>query len=567
MVHNKRRWQRSHKMLSLMSVTLLLLMMLSACGDPQVQSQASTDKAELNKAIAHAQSVGVPNTLLSPILKQVNKLSNTNEPLTLFSSQSATDYYSNVAKNYQTLTVQVRGLEYQSTQQSGHQASLDIKGFSSLLSQRQSQGYVEVNNFTNTMSQVQNEMNQAQYPKQFLAVSQKAQTATDALKLLGTANDDLMSFKGLIKTLKDSNLDTTSLDKQAAEDVQQFRTAVTPADFHKIIAKLSAQSQTANTVSTQAVPYLGQYKLGLYQDSINKVKSYGGNPDQYQKQHDTDKTLLDDGNFVKFSAQLNRDMTDIRLPLLQLQATHDVTQLLNETKSWGHAHQYHDDWNGQSYDQAYDYWNGTLYDLNTNLSYAQTTDDFQAIIDETKDQRTLFTGMQTDAVDNTPYNAVHQSDLMLMKAFNATKGKVILASLYQDALRVYQDGKLIHSIQVVSGMPEKPSPPGVTIVSNRQSPATFKSFEKDKNSPFYYPDTKINYAMMYHTGEYYFHDSWWRADDDYGPGKQFPHYAPAANNEGTHGCINMTQNEAAWLWDFTTPKDPNGADTITAIVY
>ncbi|WP_161982518.1 L,D-transpeptidase [Dictyobacter alpinus] len=550
-----------------MSVTLLLLMMLSACGDPQVQSQASTDKGEFDKAIAHAQSVGVPDTLLNPIRAQANKLSGTHEPVTLFSSQPATNYYSNVAKNYQTLTLQVRGLEYQSTQQYGHQASIDLKSFSSLLSQRQSQGYVEAQNFANTLTQVQQQMNQAQFPRQFIDVSQKAQEATESLKLLGTANDSLMSFKGLIKTLKDSNLDTTALEKQADEDVQQFRVANKPSDFHQIIKQLSAQTQTANTISTQAVPYLGQYRLGLYKTSIDKVKSFGGNPDQYQKQYDSDKALLDSGNFVKFSAQLEKDMTDIRLPLLQLQATHDVNQLMTDTKNWGHAHQYHDSWNGQSYDQAYDYWNGTLYDLQSQLSYAQTSDDFQAIIDGAKDQRTLFEGMQTDAGDTSPYNVAHQSDLTLMKAFNATKGKVILASLYNGALRVYQDGKLIHSMQVVSGMPEKPSPPGVTTVTNRQSPATFKSFEKDKNSPFYYPDTKINYAMMYHTGEYYFHDSWWRADDDYGPGKQFPHYAPNASNEGTHGCINMSLDEATWLWKFTTPTDPNGADTITAIVY
>ncbi|GCE30632.1 hypothetical protein KDA_61160 [Dictyobacter alpinus] len=567
MVYNKPGWRRSKRVLTIMSVTLLLLMMLSACGDPQVQSQASTDKGEFDKAIAHAQSVGVPDTLLNPIRAQANKLSGTHEPVTLFSSQPATNYYSNVAKNYQTLTLQVRGLEYQSTQQYGHQASIDLKSFSSLLSQRQSQGYVEAQNFANTLTQVQQQMNQAQFPRQFIDVSQKAQEATESLKLLGTANDSLMSFKGLIKTLKDSNLDTTALEKQADEDVQQFRVANKPSDFHQIIKQLSAQTQTANTISTQAVPYLGQYRLGLYKTSIDKVKSFGGNPDQYQKQYDSDKALLDSGNFVKFSAQLEKDMTDIRLPLLQLQATHDVNQLMTDTKNWGHAHQYHDSWNGQSYDQAYDYWNGTLYDLQSQLSYAQTSDDFQAIIDGAKDQRTLFEGMQTDAGDTSPYNVAHQSDLTLMKAFNATKGKVILASLYNGALRVYQDGKLIHSMQVVSGMPEKPSPPGVTTVTNRQSPATFKSFEKDKNSPFYYPDTKINYAMMYHTGEYYFHDSWWRADDDYGPGKQFPHYAPNASNEGTHGCINMSLDEATWLWKFTTPTDPNGADTITAIVY
>ncbi|GLV53748.1 hypothetical protein KDH_06000 [Dictyobacter sp. S3.2.2.5] len=559
--------QRSYKVLSLMSVTILLLMMLSACGNPQVQNSASTDKAALDKAIAHAQSVGVPDTLLSPILNQEHKVSSTNEPVTLFSNQPATDYYSNLAKNYQLLTVQVRGLEYQATQQSGHQASVDLKAFSSILSQRQTQGFVEAQNFTNTLTQVQNEMNRAQEPKQYIQVSQKSQQATEALKLLGTANDQLGSFQTLIKTLKSSNLDTTALDQQEADDVQQFRQATTPDDFRKIIKDLNAQTQTANTISTQAVPYVGQFKLGQFQASIDKVKSYGGNADQYQQQYNSDKALLDSGNFVKFTTDLNQHMADIRVPLLQLQATYDVNQLMTDAKNWGHSHQYHDSFNGQTYDTAYDYWNGTVYDLNSELTTAVTTDDFQAIIDSAKDQRTLFEGMKTDAVDSTPYNVPHQSDLKLMQEFNATKGKVVVTSLNNGALRVYQDGKLVHSMLVVSGMPDKPSPPGVTTITNRQSPATFKAFDQNKNSPFYYPDTKINYAMMYHTGEYYYHDSWWRADDDYGPGKQFPHYAPAAFNDGTHGCINMSLDEAAWLWKFTTPTDPNGTDTVTSIVY
>lgn len=567
MVHYQSRRQRSYKVLSLMSVTILLLMILSACGSPQGQSNASTDKAALDKAITHAQSVGVPDTLLHPIENQEHKISSTNEPVSLFSNQSATDYYSNLAKNYQILTVQVRGLEYQTTQQYGHQASVDLKDFSSILSQRQTQGFVEVNNFTGTLTQVQNEMNQAQQPRQFIQVSQESQKATEALRLLGAANDQLSSFQAIVKTLKSSNLDTTALDNQEAEDIQQFRKATTPDDFRQIIKDLNAQSQTANTISTQAVPYVGQFKLGQFQASIDKVKSYGGNAEPYQKQYDSDKALLDSGNFVKFSTQLDQNMADIQVPLLQLQATYDVNQLMNDTKNWGHAHQYHDDFNGQSYDTAYDYWNGTVYDLNTELSYAQTADDFQAIIDSAKNQRTLFNGMKTDAGDTTPYNAPHQSDLTLMKEFNAMKGKVIVTSLYNGALRVYQDGKLVHSTLVVSGMPDKPSPPGVTTVTNRQSPATFKAFDQNKNSPFYYPDTKINYAMMYHTGEYYYHDSWWRAPDDYGPGKQFPHYAPAAFNSGTHGCINMSLDQAAWLWKFTTPTDPNGADTVTSIVY
>jgi lipoprotein-anchoring transpeptidase ErfK/SrfK len=134
-------------------------------------------------------------------------------------------------------------------------------------------------------------------------------------------------------------------------------------------------------------------------------------------------------------------------------------------------------------------------------------------------------------------------------------------------MRVYQGGKLIHETPIVSGNPDKPTPPGFTQIYNRQSPAIFKAFDQNKNSPFYYPDTPINYAMEYHVGEYYYHDSWWREPDDYGYGKKYPHYAPNAFNDGTHGCINMSKDEAAWLWNFTQSVDASNSVPVYSIVY
>jgi hypothetical protein len=563
MVHSKPQGRRSSQALPFMSIALLVMMLLSACGNPQTQSQASVNKTALDKAIAHAQSIGIPAALLSPVIAQEKKVSSTHEPISLFSSQPSTDYYSNLAKNYQTLTVQVQGLVYQETQQLGLQASTNVKTFSMILSQRQTQGFVEADNFTKTLSQVQTNMNTAKNPGQFLQISQTSAQATESLNLLGTANDDLTRLKNLIKTMQASKLDTSSLDQQVTEDLTQFRQALKPNDFNQIISHLNAQTQTANAISTQAIPYLGQQQLDQFQTSIDSLKSYGGSVTEYQQQHDADKKLLDNGDLVHFSTQMTKDTDGIQLPLLSKEATHDVDKLMTDTTNWGHAHPYSDSWNGQTYDTAYDYWNGTVFDLQDTLLPAATTiDDYQNIIDSTKQQTLLFNAETADAGDNTPADQAHQSDLNLMKELGVTSGKVIVTSTYNGALRVYDNGKLVREIPVVSGMPEKPTPPGFTTITNRQSPAVFNSFTTDKTSPFYYPATPIHYAMMYHFGEYYYHDSWWRADDDYGPGKQYPHYAPAASNEGTHGCINMSLDETAWLWNFT---DTN--DTVYSIVY
>ncbi|HLG75776.1 MAG TPA: L,D-transpeptidase, partial [Ktedonobacteraceae bacterium] len=75
-----------------------------------------------------------------------------------------------------------------------------------------------------------------------------------------------------------------------------------------------------------------------------------------------------------------------------------------------------------------------------------------------------------------------------------------------------------------------------------------------KGSAFWYPDTKINYAMEYHSGGYFFHDSWWRAN--YGPGTNFPHYDTGGDESfagnGSHGCINMAESDIAWLYPNST---------------
>jgi lipoprotein-anchoring transpeptidase ErfK/SrfK len=57
--------------------------------------------------------------------------------------------------------------------------------------------------------------------------------------------------------------------------------------------------------------------------------------------------------------------------------------------------------------------------------------------------------------------------------------------------------------------------------------------------------------MQYHSYGYNLHDSWWRAE--YGPGTQFPHADSSGNQsafEGTHGCVNMPEEIAHWLYDY-----------------
>src|SRR5579884_3627737 len=135
-----------------------------------------------------------------------SQLSATSAPIGLFSDQSTNDYYSNLAQRYQALSVQVRGLEYQATQQLDYQASLDLQSFEQALSVRQAQGFVEAKTFANQLTQDQQALAQAQYPRDYLKISNSAKLSTQALQLMGPAYNDLTTFQQDIKQLQASHL-------------------------------------------------------------------------------------------------------------------------------------------------------------------------------------------------------------------------------------------------------------------------------------------------------------------------------------------------------------------------
>src|SRR5437763_11628724 len=137
-------WGRVKNSILIVCMVMLVTLLLSACGgDPQTQQQANKSKADLDNLISHAQSIGVADAMLKPIIQQENQLSNTNAPITVFSGQPATDYYSNLTQRYQFLAVQVHGLELQTTQQLDYQAFQDIQTLENALADRTAQHFIE----------------------------------------------------------------------------------------------------------------------------------------------------------------------------------------------------------------------------------------------------------------------------------------------------------------------------------------------------------------------------------------------------------------------------------------
>ena len=554
-------WGRVEKPLALCLLLLLITFLLSACGgNPQTQQQASQSKQTLNSDLKHAQSIGVPANLLAPIIQQEQQLTGTHSPLGLFSNQPVDDYYQNLVLRYAQLDSQVTGLEIQETQQLDYQASQDLQNMSNALAKGQGQKLAQLQTFATQLTNYQQELSQAKTPKDYLQISANAQTSTQALHLLGPANDALLSFQTVIKQLQHSGIDVTAFNQQLLSDQQSFNSANKPTDFTQLIDIVNTQINETTTVSTVAIPFVGQIKLNQFSDDIQKIKKYDGmDVSKYQQRLQTDQQNLNSAktvsDFLHVSAQIDNDIASIQFPLTQAEANYQLQQFHQAVTSWGKTHQYHDKYNGQYYPLDYEYdEQGIGSDADAAVQYAQTLDDYKSALDLISNDMLHLQMMEQDYNDSSAYNTRHAEDTTLMNHYGIANAKeVLVVSLVEQVLRYYENGKLVRSFYITSGQYDKPSVPGYWQIFDRESPTTFKSSEP-KGSAFWYPDTKINFAMEYHAGGYFFHDSWWRVN--YGVGTNFPHYDSGGDEsfagDGSHGCINMAENDISWLYPNST---------------
>ncbi len=550
--------QRASKGMLTLPLAILLSLLLSACnGNPQLQQQVSQNKADLDTAIAHAQSIGVPGYMLQSIIGQENQLSNTKAPIGLLNDQSVNDYYSNVTQRYAMLTVEVNGLISQSTQQLDYKASQDLQGLENALALRQAQNFTEAKIFANQLTQYQIQLSKAQYPKDYIQISENARSSTQALHLMGPTYAALVSLQKVIQQLQGSHLDVTALNQEQQNDQQLFRKAATPEDYSQLIDLINTQLQETTVFSTQAIPFVGAAKLKEFSAEIDLLKKYGQNPTSFQNRLTADQASLAQAksikDYLRVSAQIDSDTSSIQLPLAQGEANYLLKQFHQEVKNWGNSHQYHDSYDGGAYNLDYEYdLQGIGSDADAAVQSSQTIDDYQSAIDLLNNDFLHLRAMEADFNDRTAWNQSHATDISLMKHYNIfgpTAGAVLVVSLIEQTLRYYNNGKLVRSFLIVSGQYLRPSPPGFWSIILRQHPTQFKSTEPP-GSAFWYPPTPIQYAMEYHAGGYFFHDSWWRAD--YGPGMNFPHSDSSGtttfNGNGSHGCINMNPNDVQWLY-------------------
>ncbi len=545
-----RRVNQSLLVMLLLSLTILT----SACGgNAQSQQQANQSKSQLNQLTQHAQLMGVPATLLSPILKQEQQLSSTGAPFSPFNDQPATDYYTNLANKYAILQEQTQQLITTTTDQYQLQAQTDMQVFQQALTRRSSQHIGNVQPFTDTFNNEQSIFSSAKYPKDYALVSQEAQKAINALGLMGATYAQLTTFKNTINQMQQAHIDVTAMQTQYQADLQQFNHASKSSEFHQLGTLIDAQYQLAVVNSIGALPYVSAAKLSEFKTQLTLLKTYGLDASSYQKLYNADQAQMNKArtinDFLAFSARIDADMSSMHNDLVQGASTYLIGQLDREARAWGQAHLYHDKTDGQNYilDAGYTL-PGIGFWLNRELGWTYTPQDFQSVVDEENDQFFNLHMLEADYSDQTPYNQPHATDFLMMKHYNVS-GQIIVVSMVEQAMRVYQNGKLVKAFYVTTGRVERPSLPGHWTVQDRKSPTEFKSSDPP-GTPYYYPPTPIQYGILYHWGGFFFHDAWWR--QTFGPGTQFPHTDAGgtdfSNFNGSHGCINMRSNEAAWLY-------------------
>ena len=299
----------------------------------------------------------------------------------------------------------------------------------------------------------------------------------------------------------------------------------------------------------------GTMQLETFQQWIMLMKQNGVDTTTYQQQYDTDQLALQNAQTKQtYTTALNTletQVSSVKFPAMKAEDLNLQHKLQQQVQRWGKQHTYYNSYDNTTYPLGYEYSDKGIGGwAQDDLNSAQTLADYQQAIENAQMYLSNFQAMTDNSHDQTAYNLAHKSDLELMKHYNKLKGKVIVVSLGEQVMRVYDHGKLVNAFLVTTGRPDRPSIPGVWWVEGKQAHTTFKS-GVPKSSPEYYPDTPINFAMQYHSNGYFIHDSWWR--NDYGPGTNFPHQDSSGDifsSQGSHGCVNISKSNAGWLYNY-----------------
>ncbi len=152
-------------------------------------------------------------------------------------------------------------------------------------------------------------------------------------------------------------------------------------------------------------------------------------------------------------------------------------------------------------------------------------------------------------------NAANLSQISAVEA--PEEGRWILVDLSEQMVVAYEGKTAIRAFHISSGLPKTPTVVGEFSIRMKVPSQTMSGGDPGTYGYYSLPNVKW---VQYFYGEYAFHGSYWH--NDFGRPK-------------SHGCINMTNADAKWLFEFTSPtwdgettwyRTPKDAVATTVIV-
>lgn len=527
-------------------MVVVVSMALAGCGSDPNQVMAQQNKSRLDSELHHARSViGLPDSMLQPIIAQEEKIS---------SGEGGFNYnYQDAAANYTLLYNQLVGIEQNAQQTLQKQANDDIQAFSKAVTEMRSQHFSEIDVYQARLDQAVQDYNSAKTAGDFARVDTTAQQQTAALHALWPAYQKLQDFKTILRTLQNAGMNSAMGQIEYQQNLDAIRAGLSADRYAKLVQIIDGQIVQLMADQAEATPYIGAALLDSFQARIDLLTNYGQDTTKFQRQHDDDlatlKAAKSTTDYLQLGQTINKQIDAMALPLLKAKAFSDYAQLQKLVNSVANI-QLTSRWDGSTYSADYEYsnpWVG-IGDAHDNLYAANSVESYQSADDEIVNLATNLRALKDNLQDPTPHSQPHASDLALINTAYHLTGKVIVVSLREQTLRAYENGQMVWWSYVTTGRAELPSWPGLHY-------AMFKLYHTEFTSPeppgsqFYYAPTPINYAIAYAPNGFFIHDAWWRAE--FGPDTNLPHWDPAAFNGGSHGCINLPENNMAWLYSWT----------------
>lgn len=534
--------------LSLSVVTMLL----SGCGSDANQPTAQANKAKLDAELYHAQTVlGMPQSMLAPIEQKEAQAA---------SGVGGWNYnYADAATNYALLYNQLTGLEQTAGQTLQKQAQTDLSAFSAAVQARRSDGFAEIGAYQARFDSAVQQLAVAKTPGDYLTVDTTIRAQTEALNALMPAYQQLANFQTILHDVSGTGINAILAQSEYNQDVEDFTNANTAAFYGQLTTIIEGQITQLMADQSEAMPYVGSALLDSLQGRIQLLKQYGQDTSAYTTTYQIDARKLTAAHtladYLALAQSINTTAAQMQGPLARGKAYADLSEY-NSLVNYASNLTITDPADGQKYPAAYEYMyggGGSVQDLTGQLGAAQTTQDYESTDNAIYIQMTDLRAMIDNMSDATPHWMPHKTDLELMQDYGLIGGKVIIVSLREQTMRIYDNGTLVFWSYVTSGRPELPSPPGLHYAMYKEAHIEFTSAEPP-GSPYWYAPTPINYAIAYADGGFFVHDAWWRSW--FGPDSNLPHYDPAAFNGGSHGCVNLPLNNMAWVYNWTPVGTP-----------